>query len=199
MPLTKIRKVFTTTSVIIFLLLALLLVGCRLFGIHTFTLLSHSMEPSLPAGSLVYVKEADPSSLKNGDIILFLTEDETVGIQRIVNVITDEEDTSSLLFQTRGDSNDTYEGTFVPCENIVGAFVFTIPLLGYVVNYIHNPPGLYFAICFSAVVLLLLFSPSGNAEDKTGEAAGIFKQSHAADQKNDRKKSGKYAGKYTKH
>ena len=42
-------------------------------------------------------------------------------------------------------------------NNLIGRPSFTIPYMGYVTNYIQNPPGRYIAIAAAAVILLLIF------------------------------------------
>ena len=44
--------------------------------------------------------------------------------------------------------------------------MFTIPYLGYVSNYIQNPPGMYVAIAAGAILILLVFLPDLFADDK---------------------------------
>ena len=44
-------------------------------------------------------------------------------------------------------------------NNLIGRPSFTIPYMGYMVNYIQNPPGRYIAIAAAAVILLLIFIP----------------------------------------
>ena len=46
-------------TVVFGFVLALLLVGVRLFGMQVFTVLSGSMEPTYQTGSLIYVKDVD--------------------------------------------------------------------------------------------------------------------------------------------
>ena len=45
------------------------------------------------------------------------------------------------------------------CSQVIGTPVFCVPYIGYAVNYIQRPPGLYTAISVGAVMLLLLLLP----------------------------------------
>ena len=155
----KIWNVFTSVLVALVVILALLLVGVRVFGMQVFTVLSGSMEPVYHVGSLIYVKETDPMTLQPGDVITFMLDEDTVATHRIVDVIPDEEDPSVIRFQTKGDANDTVDGSLVHYKNVLGTPVFTIPKLGYLASYIQNPPGTYVAISAGAVLLLLVFLP----------------------------------------
>ena len=64
-----------------------------------------------------------------------------------------------VRFQTKGDANDAIDGSLVHYKNVIGSPVFTIPKLGYVANYIQNPPGTYIAIAGGAFLLMLVFLP----------------------------------------
>ena len=155
----KIWKCITSVLVALVVIVALLLVGARLIGLQVFTVLSGSMEPAYHVGSLIYVKDVDPFELESGDVITFMLDENTVATHRIVEVVPDEEDDSVVRFRTKGDANDSVDGSLVHYKNVIGSPVFTIPQLGYVVSYIQNPPGTYVAISAGAILLLLVFLP----------------------------------------
>ena len=50
-------------------ILAILLAGVRLVGFTPYTVLSGSMEPAYPVGSLIYVRSAAPEDISAGDAI----------------------------------------------------------------------------------------------------------------------------------
>lgn len=148
-------------------LLTILLAGARIIGLQVFTVLSGSMEPAYQVGSLIYVKKAEASELKTGDVITFMLDEDTVATHRIVAAVPDEDDPSVVRYRTKGDANDSEDGTLVHYKNVIGTPVFTIPRLGYLAEYIRNPPGTYVAISGSAILLLLVFIPDlfSNKED----------------------------------
>jgi signal peptidase len=47
--------------------------------------------------------------------------------------------------------------------------VFSIPYLGYVSNYIQNPPGMYVAIAAGAILIMLVFLPDIFSDDDKEE------------------------------
>lgn len=141
------------------MILAILLAGVRLTGLQVFTVLSGSMEPAYHVGSLIYVKDVDPYKLESGDVITFMLDESTIATHRIVEVISDENDASVVQFRTKGDANNTVDGGLVHYRNVIGKPVFTVPYLGYVANYIQNPPGKYITFIVCAAVLLLTFIP----------------------------------------
>lgn len=173
----KIWNVFTSVLVALVVILALLLVGVRVFGMQVFTVLSGSMEPVYHVGSLIYVKETDPMTLQPGDVITFMLDEDTVATHRIVEVIPDEQDPSVIRFQTKGDANDAVDGSLVHYKNVLGTPVFTIPKLGYLASYIQNPPGTYVAISVGAVLLALVFLPDlFGGDEKPEKKRGKFER-----------------------
>ncbi len=189
----KIWDAFTTLLVVLVVILAIALVGVRLIGLQVFTVLSGSMEPTYHTGSLIYVKEVDPYELEDGDVITFMLDEDTVATHRIVTVVPDENDASVVRFQTKGDANDAIDGSLVHYKNVIGSPVFSVPYLGYVANYIQNPPGTYIAISAGAILLLLVFLPDLFAEDEPKQDKETKKP-----QKEKSPKKGKYVGKYAK-
>lgn len=162
----KILNWITTIMVVMVVLLALLLVGVRLFGLQVYSVLSGSMEPEYPVGSLIYVKAVDYKELKVGDPITFLLDENTVATHRIIEVLVDEEDPNTIRYFTQGDANGIPDAKSVHYKNIIGTPVFTIPYMGYVSNYIQNPPGMYIAISAGAILLMLVFLPDLFSDDK---------------------------------
>ena len=173
---TKIWNLVTTLLVALMVILAVLLAGVRVFGLQVFTVLSGSMEPAYHTGSVIYVKDVDPGELEAGDVITFMLNEDTVATHRIVGVVPDENDPSVIRYRTKGDANDAEDGSLVHYKNVIGSPVFTIPYLGYVANYIQNPPGTYIAISGGAVLMLLVFLPdlfgSDEEQKKSGNASG---------------------------
>ena len=151
----KIWDAVTSVLVVLVVLFAVFLMGSRIMGLQVFNVISGSMEPTYSVGDLLYVKTVDPDSVKVGDPITFvLNEDLAVATHRVVAV-----DQENRLFTTKGDANETEDANPVHFNNLVGVPVFAIPLLGYVSAYIQSPPGMYVAIVFGAGLLLAVFLP----------------------------------------
>ena len=154
----KAKKLWNTVSsalVVIVVLLAIFLMGSRLLGLQVYHVISPSMEPTYSVGDLLYVKTVDPDSVKVGDPITFvLNEDLVVATHRVVDV-----DTQNRQFTTKGDANKTEDAAPVHFNNLIGVPVFSIPLLGYVSAYIQSPPGMYVAIALGVALLAIVFLP----------------------------------------
>lgn len=155
----KALNAVTTVLVVIVVLLAVALVGVRIVGIRTYAVISGSMEPVYPTGSLLYVKPVKTEELKVGDTITFMLDEKTVATHRIIEVIPDEEEPGVIRFRTKGDANETPDGAPVHCRNVIGKPLFAIPYLGYFANFVQNPPGLYLAIGAAAILVIMVFLP----------------------------------------
>ena len=169
----KVWNCVSTVLVALVVLLAALLAGARLFGLQVFTILSGSMEPTYPVGSLIYVKSVDPSQVKEGDVITFLLSDTVTATHRVVGIV--DEGDGALRFRTKGDANDAEDAALVHQNNLLGEPVACIPYLGYFAAWVQNPPGSLIAIGAGVFLLALVFLPDllgGNKEKKKTDASG---------------------------
>lgn len=183
----RIWSVITTIVVILIVFLAIALVGVRVIGLTPYTVLSGSMEPTYHVGSLIYVKEVEPSEVEVGDPITFVVnEDLLVATHRVVEIdvqtsrqqaIVDENgeamvdaegnpiyeevplDEPAYYFTTKGDANDAVDGSQVYYKNLLGEPVFTIPYLGYLSSWIQTKKGMIISINVALILLLLTFLP----------------------------------------
>lgn len=174
----KLWNGLTTVLVALVVILAILLVGVRLVGLTPYVVLSGSMEPTYHTGSLIYVKKVDPFTIEAGTPITFMMDEDTIATHRVVGVVPDEEDSTVIRFRTKGDANDAEDGTLVHYKNVIGTPVFSIPYLGYVSDYITNPPGMYIGFTVLGVIILMLFAPD------------LLRAADKADKKAEEKKKG---------
>lgn len=169
----KMKKIWnsvTTVLVVLVVILAAALVGVQLFGVDVYTVLSGSMEPEYLTGSVIYVVDVDPSELQVDDPITFRLSGSTIATHRIIEIQNVDGETR---FRTKGDNNDVEDAGYVTADEIVGKPVFTIPLLGYLVTYIQQPPGSYVAISAGALLFLLLILPELLFDEKKTKKEGL--------------------------
>ena len=162
--LKKVWDISSSILVGVVVLFAVLLIGVRLFGVQVYSVISGSMEPEYPVGSLIYVKEVKPSEVQVGDVITFVLSNKTPATHRVIAI-----DKDNQLFYTQGDANyqindETGEKVYmedppVHFNKLIGKPVFKIPVLGYIAYYIQHPPGMYIAIAAGAILLILVFLP----------------------------------------
>jgi len=163
--LKKAWNVISTIIVVIFVFCAVFLMGSRVLGYQVFNVISGSMEPHYSVGDLIYVKKVDVNDIKVGTPITFvLNEDLVVATHRVVKI-----DVENQHFYTKGDANETADSTPVHFNNVIGVPKFSIPLLGYVSDFIQNPPGMYITIGVGAVLIIAVFLPDMLGKKKKEE------------------------------
>lgn len=151
----KILRIVPTLLLAIVVILLILLQGLRFIGLTPYSVLSGSMESVYPTGSLLYVRDVEPSQLEVGDVITYEMTGGTLCTHRIVELVPDEEDSGVIRFRTKGDENDSADSVLVGYNAVVGKAVFCIPFLGYLATYMAVPPGKYLAIAVVAAIILI--------------------------------------------
>ncbi len=155
MKLLKIWSIVSTVLVILVVLFAMFLMGSRLMGYRVFNVISGSMSPTFNVGDLIYVKSVPGSEIKEGDPVTFvLNEDLVVATHRAVRI-----DAENSHIYTKGDANETIDASPVHFNNVIGVPQFSIPMLGYVSDFIQNPPGMYITIAVCGVLIFIVFLP----------------------------------------
>lgn len=150
----KVWNIVSTVLVILVVLCAVFLVGARILGYQAYNVLSGSMEPTYSVGDLIYVKAVDVETIQPGDAITFVLNDElTVATHRVV-----EKDERNQCFYTKGETNNTVDPP-VHFKNVIGVPKFSIPLLGYVSDFVQHAPGSYITIGVGILLVLLMFLP----------------------------------------
>jgi signal peptidase len=150
----KIWNIVSTVLVVLMVLCAVFLLGSRLIGYQCFTVISGSMAPKYNVGDLIYVKDVNVNTIQVGDDITFLLNDELdIATHRVVRI-----DTEKQQFYTKGLTNNTIDDP-VHFNNVIGVPQFSIPLLGYVSNFVQHPPGSYITLIVGALLILAVFLP----------------------------------------
>ena len=186
--LKKIWNVISTALVVLMVLCAAFLMGSRLMGYECYTVISGSMEPKYMVGDLIYVKEVDVNSIKAGDDITFiLNEDLVVATHQVVRV-----DAENQRFYTKGLANEIEDQDPVHFNNVIGVPQFSIPKLGYVSDFVQNPPGMYITIGVGIILILIVFVPdmiSKKKKDEDPEVEAAKTEIDAANAENERLKA----------
>ena len=130
-----------------------------LFGFKMYIVNSDSMAATdFNTGSLILVKEVDPSTLGEGDIITFMSQDtdsfgETI-THKIRTVTTDAEGNPGFI--TYGTTTDTDDETIVTYPYVLGKYQSNIPGLGFFFNFLKTTPG-YFVCIFTPFMLIIIY------------------------------------------
>ena len=116
------------------------LVVPRLTGGAALTVVSGSMEPTIPTGSLVFVRPVDPSDVGPGDVITIQPDGRRARYvtHRVVEVL----DTRPVSFITKGDANEGVDTEPVPADAVRAEFWFHLAGPGHYRDWIASPHGL---------------------------------------------------------
>lgn len=104
----------------------------RLTGAVPLTVLTSSMEPTYPPGTLVVVRSVDPDDLRIGDVITYQLESgrPEVVTHRVVAITTDT--SGERTFRTQGDNNPQPDPAPVVGGQVQGTVWYAVPLIGWV-------------------------------------------------------------------
>lgn len=114
--------------------LALIIVAVvipRIGGATPYTVLTGSMQPGLPPGTLVVVKPASADEIGIGSVITYQLKsgEPTVVTHRVVGVSSAN---GEAIFQTQGDANNAPDDPWVREVQVRGKLWYAVPGLGYV-------------------------------------------------------------------
>ena len=130
-----------------------------LFGFKAFIVLSDSMSKTdFDAGDLVLVKEVDPATLKEGDIIAYTSQNtsnygETV-THKIRSLTTDANGEPGFI--TYGTTTDTDDETVVTYPYVLGKYKTHIPKVGRFFMFLKTTPGYIVCILIPFLLLILI-------------------------------------------
>lgn len=112
---------------------------------------SGSMEPAIKTGSIVVNKAA--SSYQVGDVVTFGADTKTQipTTHRIVAIT----DSPNPIFTTKGDANDAPDQVNTRQSDIHGKVIFTVPYLGYILDFARKPLGFGLLVGLPAALIIL--------------------------------------------
>ena len=122
------------------------------FSWKPFIVLTGSMNQEIASGDLAIVKDVDPNTLKEGDIIAFKV-DNIVITHRIVEI---RNDNNEKKFITKGDNNSTQDEGYVKEEQIEGVYKFKIKRLGDLAMFLQTTKGIVLCLSIPIALLILL-------------------------------------------
>jgi signal peptidase len=160
------KKIFTLCQEIIIgiCLVTLLLVGIVALGskfnipggYSMYSVLTGSMEPGVPTGTLIITKiPRSTDDIHQGDIITFIEPGflNKYVTHRVNQVIYQG---STELFQTKGDANSSLDSWRIAYGSIKGVYQTQFPYLGFFLEFLKSPIGLGIFI-FIPLILISIF------------------------------------------
>ena len=130
-----------------------------LFGYKMYIVNSDSMaKTDFSAGDLIFAKEVDPSTLREGDVITYMSQNtdsfgETV-THKIRKVTVDAEGNAGFI--TYGTTTGKDDETIVTYPYVLGKYEGKITGLGTFFNFLKTPPG-YFVCIFIPFMLIIIY------------------------------------------
>jgi signal peptidase I len=121
-------------------------------GLHSFAVLSGSMEPTLNVGDVVVDRRVQPLDVRPGDIVTFRDPDDATKLltHRVVQLRVAG---SKAYVVTKGDANHGVERWSIPVAGKLGRVEFRIPKLGYVLMRMGGRNGRLLLIALPALLL----------------------------------------------
>ena len=153
-------------------ILAFAFAGVRLFGVSVYSVLSGSMEPSIPTGSLVYATTCDASDLQVGDIVVWALDENTSNSPTYCTHRAIAIDYENELITTKGDANENAEASPLSFADVRGKISVVIPSLGTFLNFLKSMQGAHVSIAVLVLLFvymsvpLFLSSRAGNEENE---------------------------------
>lgn len=124
----------------------------RLAGYQVFQVISGSMEPAIPTGSLVYVKETVPEDVEPDDVIAFYS---GTGSGAVITHRVLQNQVVSGQFITKGDANEREDMNPVDYDEYIGRVEMSLPYLGYILSHVVTLQGRLTAVCLVLLAALL--------------------------------------------
>ncbi|MBO5449601.1 MAG: signal peptidase I [Ruminococcus sp.] len=166
----KIANILSTLLIVVLIIaLAAVLVSKLVFGVEMKAVLTGSMEPELPVGSLLIISPAEYEDINIGDDITFVRDKNlTLVTHRVI-----EKDDETQKITTQGIANNSADKP-TSYGNVVGKVAFHIPFAGYFVIWTSDLKGKIICgiIIVALVALSILFSnsePEKNSPEENDE------------------------------
>ena len=152
------RRFANAVLSVLILLMVLLFIAWNLvpraMGLHPEVVLTGSMEPRLPVGTVTFVHSLQPESARVGDVVTYRSpkNNSILITHRVVGFLDDGRGNRTFLI-TKGDANPA-EDNPVPIGNVVGEVKYTIPHAGAVARRVSSRLGFVVLVLGPAMYLV---------------------------------------------
>lgn len=163
--LSRIWKAFQTLVLILLGVILATVLVLRVNGFQFLTVLSGSMEPELPVGSVIVVQPVGSyDSISVGDDVTFYAGTQgTVVTHRVID-----KDPETMTVTTQGIANNAADAP-IPYENIIGTVQFDIPVIGFFLTSLSTIQGKAITGIVIVAFLALTFLIPNLFEENEGE------------------------------
>lgn len=115
------------------------------------SVLSGSMEPTIHTGGIVAVKPK--TSYRVGEIITFSQNSKTQ-ISTTHRIVAAKLEAGKQIYITQGDANNAPDMKTIGQNEILGKVLFSVPYLGYAIDFAKKPLGFMLIVVIPAVVII---------------------------------------------
>ena len=136
--------------------------GARMMGYEVYSVVSGSMEPAIPVGSVLFVEPVEPASVAEGDVIAFRSGESVISHRVVRNRVVEGE------FITKGDANQEADMNPVKYGELVGLVTRHYPVAGHLLSVYTSSIGKVYMVCFAACGAMLNIL-AGRLRDNGGE------------------------------
>lgn len=140
---------FGTLILLVVILACLAAVVPRALGYEIYHIVSGSMEPEIPVGSVIYVDATLPEDMAAGDIIAFWRDDAVVAHRVVENRVIEGE----LI--TKGDANEQEDVSPAAYRDVIGRVAKHYPYIGAILVLFATTVGKVYVVCFAACGAML--------------------------------------------
>ena len=149
----RILRFFAVLVILVSVAVPAGLIVPQMFGIVPYTVISGSMEPAIPTGSIVYVKKTQLHTIESGEVITFYM-NTNAAVPTTHRVVENHTDTQEFI--TKGDANEKTDIVTIPYAQVEGKVILSVPMMGYLVGLLNTRGGfLIWTGIFLAGILLL--------------------------------------------
>lgn len=128
----------------------------KLFGLQIYSVISGSMEPEYPIGSVVYVGEKEPEEVETGEVITYVLGSDTTMVMTHRVIEINKEDRT---FLTKGDANAAADAEPVAFQRVMGTPVLCVPKIAVIADFINAAQGrVIIGAIFIGVVLMWIIA-----------------------------------------
>lgn len=158
-------SILSTVALVISVILCLTVVAqvmtngyVQIGGFSLFRVVTGSMEPTLPVGSLLICRQTPIDQIEQDDIVCFISRSpEMMGrviTHRVISVY--ENGDGQILLETKGDANLSADGELVAASNLIGKVIHYAKdgnLMASFINILTDKMGFFLLILFPTLLV----------------------------------------------
>lgn len=165
----KVAKIISNIIFYILLLIIILLIGYIILinvykkqdklgdiPINFYTILTTSMTPTIKAGDIVITLKDKNNIYKTGDPITFVSEGNiSKGVIITHRIIDTKIVNGSYFYYTKGDANNTADGSPVSASNVIGKVILKIPKAGFIQQFVVSKFGWLVVVVLPCLAIIV--------------------------------------------